>query len=446
MARSKILNKPVQGLSLGGKIKIYIINALYALYTLFFGKKYPLSFTEDPAEMTWKESLYLGYKYYYRSPDPEPQVIDIFKSHNRLNTPSLSSSNNAKLTVSIGGDLMPYAYINSIQCASLWEHCGPHFFNHDIVFANLETPIHTYKKASKVPEIMLNHMEFNADEEQFRIMNGGDQFEGFHVLSCANNHSLDKGVSGVRQTHSFLSKHQIKTVGINPNRSRGGDLALIRKKGITVGWFAFTFSFNHLKLPQNASYIANQLPLHHFAIPIFEEIETQVQKLREMGAEFIVGSFHMGNAYQPMPEQNMLLHILNIVAQTSLDLFVGSHPHNPQPCLVAKNKLGKQVPIIFSPGDFVAYDIYTYGHLAQTLSINLEKDSSGNVWVVDFKEIYYHMLLMSNRELQLIPFDWVLSDPNKWINKALNKEEIPKLIAFYNMYLKPFRISTQNQK
>ncbi|MEN9738997.1 MAG: hypothetical protein RLZZ318_1031, partial [Bacteroidota bacterium] len=103
-------------------------------------------------------------------------------------------------TLSIGGDLMPYAMLTAQNTQNLWQSVGPDFFASDVVFANLETPLVSHLPPAFVPEVMLNDMHFNANEDMMRVFSGNAQFKGYDVLSVCNNHSLDQGVEGLDQT------------------------------------------------------------------------------------------------------------------------------------------------------------------------------------------------------------------------------------------------------
>ncbi|NJN35494.1 MAG: CapA family protein [Saprospiraceae bacterium] len=122
--------------------------------------------------------------------------------------------------------------------ASLGRYCH-RFFDADIRFANLETPIDPSKPAALVPEVMLNNMNFNGSAAMFDIFNAQNLSQqpaddagrnltqrnvgrkiGFDVLSTANNHSLDMGETGVFATLDFLSEKKLVQL-VLPARRKG---------------------------------------------------------------------------------------------------------------------------------------------------------------------------------------------------------------------------------
>ena len=133
---------------------------------LFVGNQWnrPLKdFEENPATYTRKELLYFGYKYYaypHWSAETDEQETWFRQQPFMLKPakPELSSC-----VLSVGGDLMPYKVLMDCDSSALWNEARS-FFDADLVFANLETPMDTSKPASWVPEVMLNNMYFKGNE------------------------------------------------------------------------------------------------------------------------------------------------------------------------------------------------------------------------------------------------------------------------------------------
>jgi hypothetical protein len=428
MVKGKELFKPVRAITIRGVITLRILWFLYAFFDFFWRHKKAREFEENPLTMTWKDSLYLGYKYYYRSPKPSEDSIAFFKQYPFKNSNETDFEKRNGLSISMGGDLMPYAKIKQEFCSEIWEEIGEEFFDSDIVFANLETPIDLSQNPSLVPEIMLNHMEFNATLPQFEIFNGSKQFKGFDILSLANNHSLDKGETGVENTMGFLHQKKIQTIGVAFEPKSNQDIAIIEKGGIKTGWLAFTFCTNHFSVPIGKEYLVNTLPLN---TPYFDctLIQEKVKCLKENGAEFIFASMHMGNAYQPLPNALIIENFKKIAEETEVDYIIGTHPHNPQPFAEYITSNGRKVIFAFSLGDFVADDIYLYGKIMWISKIKLARNKIGKVEIVSKYNKLIEMRI-ENKKLKLKYFD-----ENAFNNKSKNST---KFYTFYLRYLQPY--------
>lgn len=430
MVKAKELFKPVEAITFNGKIWIRALWFLYSFIDLFWRNKSARVFEENPLTMTWKDSLYLGYKYYYRSPKPGKESIFFFQKYPFLNNKESDFNKTKGVSISLGGDLMPYANINSETCSEIWDEIGSEFFSSDIVFANLETPIDIEQRPSLVPEIMLNHMEFNGSVLQFQIFNGLNKFKGFDILSFANNHSLDKGEKGIINTKAFLSDKNIKTIGVSSKPNQNQDIAIIEKEGIKVGWLAFTFCTNHISVPVGKEYLVNTLPLN---TPSWDcsKIQEKVKLLKENGAEYIFASMHLGNAYQPMPNQLIIDNFKKIAEETDVDYIIGTHPHNPQPFAEYITSKGKKVIFAFSLGDFIAEDIYLFGKISWISKIKLGRNIYGEVEIVS----KYNKLIEMRKDNNRLKLKYFISN---YLDDKTNKRK--KINAFYLRYLQPYHI------
>ena len=170
--------KPVYPLTSSGAILLQLTCFFFKILGWFKGNtwKAPLPcFEEDPRYFTATDSLYLGYKYYL-APHTDSGTQGRLEHHfanQQLEFPLPAGFKISQtLSLSAGGDLMPYAIINQLSAAHIWEEVGDWYFGANLVTANLETPIVPERKPSLVPEVMLNHMLFNGNEEQWQIFNG----------------------------------------------------------------------------------------------------------------------------------------------------------------------------------------------------------------------------------------------------------------------------------
>jgi hypothetical protein len=373
-------NFPVKPYSIKGKILVAVLRVLYGIIAIFKKKDWSLvfpNFEENPLYYTKKEILYFGYKYYFSPPlIIDKQVFSYFKNQNLIFDSHLNKEVISCVTLSAGGDLMPYQRINNQNCSKLWDEVGEWFFSSDIVFGNLETPICLNRPSSVVPEVMLNDMLFNANKEMFDIFSGNKKFKGFDILSTANNHSFDQGEIGIKATLDFLKKEKVLSVGTQ-SESNQPKFTLIEKNNISVAFIAFTFSLNHLELPENKDFLVNHLRINKPNVPL-KIIKDLVKEAKETGADFVVLSAHTGNAYQPMPSPHTIEIYHRIFSECGVDIILGSHPHNPQPMekydyICPFTKTNKSGFAIYSLGDFVAYDIFVWDRLVPLLKLDIVK-------------------------------------------------------------------------
>jgi poly-gamma-glutamate synthesis protein (capsule biosynthesis protein) len=319
--------------------------------------------------------------------------------------------------------------INKDSCINLWDEIGSHFFGSDIVFANLETPIDINQAKGFVPEVMLNNMYFNGDEDLFAVFSGNGQYKGYDVLSFANNHTLDKGKEGLLNTIKFLENKSILPVGVASSKDQK-TYQIINKNGIKVAFLAYTYSLNAIELKPDQAYMVNLLPLNLSDCPL-DQVKKEVISAKEEGAELIVISVHAGNAYQAFPSHITVNLYERLFNECGVDIIAGGHPHNLQPWKYYQYKdpftqKEKKGFAIFSLADFVAYDIYTWCHLCAYLTIEVLKFEDLSI---DFNvKVHPTVMEWANNKFKLMPADSVFS------KKQLSDEEVD-LKALYDQLL-----------
>jgi poly-gamma-glutamate synthesis protein (capsule biosynthesis protein) len=433
---------------LKGKFLVGLVRLLFKIRKVLGGQDWeqPLEgHHEDPRKMTRKQQLYFGYKYYFRAilhGEKGAGVEQHFQSQAERFEPPQTTAHTPKLTLSSGGDLMPYFCITTSQCQKLWQESGDFFFNTDLVVGNLETPLHPKKPASYVPEVMLSNMYFNANEDMFSVFSGFGKFKGFDVLSTANNHSLDQGEEGVIETLQFLDAQKIAHVGTARSVEERDQFPILEKNGFKIAFLSYTFSLNALVCPPNKSYLANHLNLNE-ANPDISLIVEQAKRARENGAEFLIAFLHMGCAYQPYPSKVIVDNMHQICKETGIDLVLGGHPHNAQPITFLDIKdpfsgQNKQTTIVYSQGDFIAYDIHKWCKLPLLLKFELSK-IEGNVVLTNLQaKLFYNYAKIHNgnvQALQLLDYQKLCANPKVLEGDVNAQKEFEELKSFAESYL-----------
>ncbi|MEI6409310.1 MAG: CapA family protein [Bacteroidota bacterium] len=444
---------PVLPWSLKGNLLVNTLRGLFTLRNRLGGQDWDSVWPEhheDPFFMRFPEQLYFGHKYYYRAitkPDEGSNLEAHFRSNaGQIETPS-DFKPDTEITLTAGGDLMPYASINREICKDLWNEVGDFFFDADLVTANLETPMDLTRPHALVPEVMLNHMYFNASEEMFDVYSGLGKYKPYDVLSVANNHSLDMGVDGLKRTLDFLEDRNIRYCGAARSAEQRDAFPIIDVKGIRVAFLAATFSLNTESRPEDMPWLVNHLQLNQESPDISLLVE-QARIAREKGADLIVAHLHTGCAYQPYPSLRIVQNIREICRQTGIDIVLGGHPHNPQPLefLNIRDPFSdreKQSFIVYSLGDFVAYDIFKWCHVPLVLKFRIGKNASGTFITGLEAKVLYTQSIVKNGKIQALRF----KDAGKLLQgigledlDARSKKEFGELRYFLEQLLLPGNI------
>ena len=453
--------RAVKAYSLKGKMLVFVIRTLAWIFSFFMGKKWEVpmtGFEENPANMSNRliNLLYFAYKYYFRphiKDDTNGQTELYFKNQTIDFSPPQGFCEKANLTINAGGDLMPYEWIRREYCENLWDDIGKDFFDADIVFANLETPVDTSQPATYVPEVMLNDMLFNADQEMFSIFNGMGKYKGLDIVSTANNHGLDMEEAGVINTIEFLNKQGIAFTGTARNEAENFNFPILERNGIRVAFLAYTFSLNTREVPQGKNYLINHIRLNVKDVDL-SLITKHCVSARQRGADFVVASLHFGNAYQCYPSKHIMENAHRVFDECGVDLILGGHPHNIQPMeryefVCPFSGVSKQGFIIYSLADFIACDIFTWCHLPVYLKLNLKKGTWNGKEIclltnVEAVPVYTCATYKSSkqRSLYLLNAASVQNGQNEKSSKILStyhRAELNHLLKFYNNHFNNFR-------
>lgn len=257
----------------------------------------------------------------------------------------------------------------------------------DLTLANFENPV--IRAAVWHPDATT----FTGELSLLPILNDA----GIDGVTLGNNHILDAGVSGVRETMAHLDDARIAYAGA------GMDLAEAREPMI--------FSLGETKVGV-LSY--QGVPSYDWAwaketapgtAPIEEEVmKEDVEKLRDE-VDLVVVSPHWGNEYMATPEP-WQVDWAHAAVEAGADLVVGGHAHWPKGIEVYEGK-----PIFYGVGNFLFDQSWS------------EETSTG---------IFAEITLYGDRVVQIQPVPFILLDyaqPNFLTSNGGGKRALRKVYA-----------------
>lgn len=377
---------PVRPITWKGWALVTLVRTLYRLLNLLGYRHGPYpepNQHEDPGSMRdrWHETrsgIYLGSKYYHR-----PLVLDEKGSGIReaLHTPHgpdplpLGFQTEHRMTLHAGGDLIPYQAIHPLVCKHLWDEIGGDFFGADLVVANLESPAYFQRPYLPAPEVMLSDMLFNIDRATWDLFNGSGRWRGLDLVSVANNHSLDQGMDGLEATLDFLRSQQVAYAGASRSGSDEESAPVLDRNGIRLGFVGATFSLNKGVIPPGFEAYCQVVRMNEPNAD-WTSLVRQVHGTRQRGADLVVALLHGGGAYQAFPGSVFRNNVHRFCDESGVDLVIAGHPHHPQPVEKYHSKVsGRNHWIVYSLGDFVAYDIFKWSHITAWLRVEILKGS-----------------------------------------------------------------------
>ncbi len=198
----------------------------------------------------------------------------------------------------------------------------------DVAFANLEYPI-----TMKGVRYQDKEYTFRGDAESLKAIKKA----GFDLLSLANNHIMDYGEKGLRDTIRQCRKNRFAFAGAGADLASASRLAVIKRRGIRYGLLAYSLTF-----PEEFWATPGKPGTAH---PDWAQVG---QDIRDAGprVDILLVSFHWGEELKSEPKKYQIdfaHHAIN----SGADMVLGHHPHVPQPVEIFKGR-----PIFYSLGNY----------------------------------------------------------------------------------------------
>ena len=173
---------------------------------------------------------------------------------------------------------------------------------------------------------------------------------GFDVATCANNHSMDRGLYGIDVTTGFLRQNNITCVGLHSAYdSDNRAYKIITRNGMNIALFGYTYGINEQGNENDFSFLLNNFPEGE------EQEKEFVEELKSARdeADFVIVFAHWGQEYEKEPNDYQK-HMAQLMAEGGVDVVVGSHPHVVQPVETVKRPDGGNMLVYYSLGNFRA--------------------------------------------------------------------------------------------
>lgn len=265
--------------------------------------------------------------------------------------------------------------------SSMFKYVEKYFQNSTINIGNCESPMAGAERGYS------GYPTFNAPEHL-----AVDLKElGVDIMTTSNNHSIDKGFSGLSSTLDFLDDAEIAHVGTARTEEEQNTILFMDLNGIKTAFLAYTYGTNGIPVPKDKKFCVNLINE--------DLILKQIEQAKNAGAELIVASMHWGIEYQTTEnaEQDRLAEFL---IKNDVDIILGSHPHVLQPMkmLKVKNDEGeeKEGLVIFSQGNF--FSNQTQENTQNTAIFNIEVKKDGKTGEVKVEKVTYAPIYVNRKE------------------------------------------------
>ncbi len=184
---------------------------------------------------------------------------------------------------------------------------------------------------------------------------------GIDCLLTANNHSYDTNGPGVKRTLEIIDKAKLDHTGTR--KSEDEKQYLVKNiGGIKFGMVCYSYetptsegrkALNGLLVDAQTAPLINSFKPHK-PEAFYEELETNLKKMKKAGAEVTVVYIHWGEEYQ-LTQNAKQKEIAQALCDRGVDVIIGGHPHVVQPMDLLTSTDGKHKTVcVYSLGNFVS--------------------------------------------------------------------------------------------
>ncbi len=322
----------------------------------------------------------------------------------------------SKITITMVGDALIHSPIyksvksgNTFDFSSIFTEVESEFENSDLLYYNAETIIGGEELGYS------GYPRFNTPKEFAEEM----IHLGFNLVSRANNHTLDKGETGLLNSCNFWNKHgEVLTNGSACTQDERDNIKIYEKKGIRYSLLSYTISTNGL------------VPKEDYYVNIYSDdiVKEDILKIKN-DTDIIMVAMHWGNEYRSVPNDEQK-RIAKYLSSLGVNIIIGTHPHVIEPIEWIGNTL-----VIYSLGNFLSSQSYEndyarrIGLIANIDVIKVETEDKSTV-VLDNLNTSLIYTYSNLKKYKVIPFSKM--DDSLLKNYTYYKDKYSKIVKHYS--------------
>lgn len=294
------------------------------------------------------------------------------------------------------------------------ELIKPEIQKHDLAFYNQESILGGTSIG------LSDYPNFNSPQEFGDAMIDA----GFNLVSLANNHTMDRGVTAIQNSCDYWKTKDVLTAGSYCSAEDAEEIKIKEKNGIKYTMLAYTYGTNGITVPSDKPYLVN--------LYSDELAKADIEKVRDK-VDLLIVSMHWGAEYrsEPTDEQKREAEYLS---NLGVDIIIGTHPHVIESITYINDTL-----VIYSLGNFISAqstnnDYNTMVELMTSVDVvKTTKDGKSEIKLENLNnELLYNYYQKDSRwhNFKVIPF----SQMNETYNSDYKRlyEKYSSVVRMYN--------------
>ena len=269
--------------------------------------------------------------------------------------------------------------------ARIMAAAGPYVEAADYAVVNLETTLSGGPPYSGYPA-------FNSPDDlayDLKVL-------GFDLCLTANNHSLDRGFSGLSRTLDVLDGAGLAHVGTSRTQEeRNRSIVTADVGGVSVAFLGYTYGTNGIPIPKKHPYAINVFNTDYLTTlskPDWDRLAADLEAARAMETDLIAVMVHWGLEYK-LEQNRYQEELADFLFENGADMVLGGHSHVPQPMELRTLPDGRQGFVCYSLGNFISSQTKPNTDTTAVLTLTLTRDNETvEAQVTDYAYIPMYML------------------------------------------------------
>lgn len=294
------------------------------------------------------------------------------------------------------------------------ELIKPEIQKHDLAFYNQESILGGTSIG------LSDYPNFNSPQEFGDAMIDA----GFNLVSLANNHTMDRGVTAIQNSCDYWKTKDVLTAGSYCSAEDAEEIKIKEKNGIKYTMLAYTYGTNGITVPSDKPYLVN--------LYSDELAKADIEKVRDK-VDLLIVSMHWGTEYRSEPTEEQKREA-EYLSNLGVDIIIGTHPHVIEPITYINDTL-----VIYSLGNFISAqstnnDYNTMVELMTSVDVvKTTKDGQSEIKLENLNnELLYNYYQKDSRwhNFKVIPF----SQMNETYNSDYKRlyEKYSSVVRMYN--------------
>ena len=259
------------------------------------------------------------------------------------------------------------------QPEGTWNFCDSFVYTReilrrgDLVIGNLETMVSQSSPLGMQIHRLEDKPYLNAPASYLDAL----KYAGYDLLTMANNHNVDTGLRGIYETLRNVNDWGFMHTGLFSSES-DDRYSIVEVNGMRIGMVSYAAFYNDKD--SNLTESGQDVLLNRYAS---DKAKADIRAARKAGAEFVIAFIHWGaeNTHDTTWNQEQYARTL---ARAGADYIVGSHPHALQRYDIIETSDGREVPVIYSMGNFLSNMQRDINNDTMILQLNLQREGARN--------------------------------------------------------------------